>query len=379
MDVKRDELDLSTAVNYHYGKFPPKLDGYETLMGQLAATAAALARYDQNLRTMHNGEILLAPLRNQEAVVSSRMEGTISTLDEIMRYEAEAENDGDITSTMFRSEVIEVALYSRAMRMAQQSMQDGQPLSPFLLRSAHKILLSYGRGASKKPGEFKREQNYLADRNRRKILFVPIKPEFLNDGISKLFEYTTGTDHEVITRTAIAHVEFEALHPFEDGNGRIGRMLIPLLLWQGGILNQPYFYVSSYLEERKDEYIERMRQVSSQGDWLGWVGFMLIAFEQEAIRNLQKAEAVRKLYDDMKERFRALLQSQWSTVAADFVFTRPVFKASLFTGKSTIPQATAYRFLRILQDESIIRVIEPASGRRAAMYSFEPLLDLVRD
>lgn len=209
--------------------------------------------------------------------------------------------------------------------------------------------------------------------------FCSHKPEFLNDGITGLFEYISGEDHETITRTAIAHVEFEALHPFEDGNGRIGRMLIPLMLWQGGVLSQPYFYVSSYLEQRKDEYIERMRRVSSEGDWLGWVEFMLTAFREEAIRNLGKAESVRELYDVMKDGFRELLQSQWSTVAADFVFTRPVFKASLFTGKSTIPQATAYRFLRILQNEKIIRIIEPASGRRAALYSFEPLLELVRD
>jgi len=121
-----------------------------------------------------------------------------------------------------------------------------------------------------------------------------------------------------------------------------GRMLIPLMLWQGGVLSQPYFYVSSYLEQRKDEYIERMRRVSSEGDWLGRVEFMLTAFREEAIRNLGKAESVRELYDVMKDRFCELLQSQWSTVAADFVFTRP--------------------------DEKIIRIIEPASGRRAALY-----------
>ena len=190
-------------------------------MKQLAATAAALARFDQNLRTLHNSEILLAPLGKQEAVISSRMEGTISTLDEILRYEAEAESDGESASARFRSEIVEVFLYSHAMRIAQRSMRDGQPLSPFLLRSAHKALLSFGRGASRKPGEFKTEQNYLADRNRRKILFVSIKPEFLNDGITGLFEYISGEDHETITRTAVAHVEFEALHPFGDGNDRI--------------------------------------------------------------------------------------------------------------------------------------------------------------
>lgn len=375
----RQALNLSDAVDYHYGQFPPKLPEIGSLIKPLTATSAALARYDQTLRTMHNGEILLAPLRNQEAVVSSRMEGTISTLDEILRFEAEAENDEDQAAAHFRSEVIEVALYSRAMRIAQQTMKEGQPLSPFLLRSAHKVLLGFGRGATKRPGEFKIEQNYLADRGKRKGLFVPIRPEFLDDGIRLLFDYINGDEHEPITRSAIAHVEFEALHPFNDGNGRIGRMLIPLILWQAGILSQPYFYVSSYLEENRDEYIERMRAVSSHQDWMGWISFMLEALETQANRNLEKAETVRELYQDMKERFRQTLQSQWSTAVADFVFTRPVFRGSFFTARSGIPAATAYRFLRALQKQDLLKVIEPASGRRPALYSFEPLLELVRD
>jgi Fic family protein len=374
-----DRFDLTSAIQYHYGRFPPKLDGIAALIGDLTEAVAALARYDQTLRTMHNGEILLAPLRNQEAVISSRMEGTISTLDEILRYEAEIEGDGDAVSPQFRSEVVEVALYSRAMRMAQNSMNDGQPLSAFLLRSAHRVLLSFGRGAGKRPGEFKTEQNYLADQQRRKVLFIPIKPEFLKDGIEKLFDYINGGAHDIVTRTAISHAEFESLHPFNDGNGRIGRMLIPLMLWQGGILNQPYFYVSAYLEDRKDEYIDRMRAVSEKDDWLGWLMFMLAAFKTQAKRNLEKADSVRELYEKMKERFRAELQSQWSTVAADFVFTRPVFKSSIFTGRSGIPPATAYRFLKTLQESRILKLVEPAAGRRSAILSFEPLLELVRE
>ena len=374
-----EALDFSSAVDYHYGKFPPEIPGIGSLIKPLMAASAALARYDQTLRTMHNGEILLAPLRNQEAVISSRMEGTVSTLDEILRYEAEAEADGEEINTRFRSEVIEVALYSRAMRMAQQSMQVGQPLSPFMLRSAHKILLSFGRGAAKNPGEFKTEQNYLADRNRRRILFVPIKPEFLNDGMGRLFDYVGSDQHETITRSAIAHVEFESLHPFADGNGRIGRMLIPLMLWQGGILTQPYFYVSAYLEEHREEYLDRMRAVSSNGDWLGWLGFMLEAYETQANRNLEKSERISSLYDKMKERFRGMLHSQWSTVAVDFVFTRPVFRGSQFAARSGIPPQTAYRFLRNLQNHKLLNLLEPAAGRRPALYSFEPLLALVRD
>ena len=373
------EIDLSTAVKYHYGEFPPRLDGLASVIRPLTAAVAALARYDQTLRNMHNGEILLAPLRNQEAVISSRMEGTVSTLDEILRYEAEIESSDDASPLQFRSEVIEVALYSRAMRLAQKAMSEGQPLSPFLLRSTHRVLLSFGRGASKRPGEFKTEQNYLVDRDRKRVLFIPIKPEFLQDGMEALFKYIDDDMNDIVTRTAIAHVEFESLHPFDDGNGRIGRMLIPLMLWSGGILSQPYFYVSAYLEDRKGEYIERMRAVSEKNDWIGWLAFMLDAFEQQANRNLEKAESVRRLYEDMKTRFRTVLQSQWSTVATDFVFTRPVFKSSTLSARSGIPPATAYRFLKLLQDADLLKVIEPAAGRRAALLSFEPLLELVRE
>ena len=379
MALETRKLDLTNAVDYHYGRFPPPLENIGTLLKPLLAASAALARYDQALRTMHNGEFLLAPLRGQEAVVSSRMEGTISTLDEVLRYEADADNDEEQAKSSSRSEAVEVALFSRAMKMAQQSMAEGQPLSPYLLRSAHRILLSFGRGAAKKPGEFKKEQNYLADRNKKQVLFIPIKPEFLNDGLDTLFNYINGDMHEPITQSAVAHVEFESLHPFEDGNGRIGRMLIPLMLWKSGIISEPYFYVSSYLEENRDEYIDRMRSVSSNGDWLGWVGFMLAAIETQAKRNMEKADSVRLLYEQMKDRFRETLQSRWAIVAADFVFARPVFRGNTFAAKSGIPANTAYRVLRNLQDSGIIAVLEPASGRRPALYSFEPLLELVRD
>jgi Fic family protein len=378
MAVENGKLDLTNAVDYHYGRFPPSLEKIGTLLKPLLAASAALARYDQTLRNMHNGEILLAPLRSQEAVVSSRMEGTISTLDEVLRYEADAENDGESVQKLFRSEAVEVALYSRAMKIAQQTMMEGQPLSPFLLRSAHRVLLSFGRGATKKPGEFKKEQNYLADKSKKQVLFTPIKPEFLNDGLKFLFEYINSDQHEPITRSAVAHVEFESLHPFEDGNGRIGRMLIPLMLWQSKIISEPYFYVSSYLEENRDEYIDRMRAVSAKDDWIGWVAFMLSAIETQANRNLEKAESVRQLYEQMKIRFRETLQSRWAIVAADFVFTRPVFRGNTFVARSGIPTQTAYRSLRNLLESDILKVLEPASGRRPALYAFEPLLALVR-
>lgn len=372
-------LDLSSAVDYHYEKFPPKSIDALRIMKPLSSASSALARYDQMLKGMHNSEILLTPLRSQEAVVSSRMEGTISTLDEVLRYEADQEGDGEEASHRYRSEAVEVYLYSRALTNAQQDLEAGAPLSSFLIRSAHRVLLSYGRGASLTPGSFKTEQNYLADRSRRKVLFVPIKPEFLNDGMERLFSFIEDDSWEILIRTAIAHLEFEALHPFKDGNGRIGRMLITLMLWKFSAISAPHFYISGYFDERKDEYIDRMREVSAKGMWTEWIIFFLGAIEKQANINLRQAESIRDLYEELKIRFRDILSSQWSTTALDFLFSRPVFRNNVFTGKSGIPTPTAHRFTRVLSDQGLIRTLTPASGRRPALYSFEPLLSLVRD
>jgi Fic family protein len=185
---------------------------------------------------------LLAPLRNQEAVISSRMEGTVSTMDEILKYEADHESEASDTSNV-RSEVIETVLYQRALKAAQGAMADGYPISQSLVKAIHQRLLSFGRGAQKSPGEFKTEQNYLADRNKRQILFVPIRPEQLQDGLDSLFDYIANSRDPALLKAAMAHIEFEALHPFKDGNGRIGRMLITLMLWQSKTISAPHFYV----------------------------------------------------------------------------------------------------------------------------------------
>lgn len=372
-------LDMSEAVQYHYGRFPPEISDYRALIKPLSSAASALARYDQMLKGMHNSDILLAPLRSQEAVVSSRMEGTISTIDEVLRYEAEKDDDDENgVNSHFRSEAFEVYLYSRAIRLAQKAIKEGQPISDWLIRSTHKHLLSFGRGASMSPGEYKSEQNYLADRAKRKVLFVPISPEHLQSGMDALLAFMKNDEWEVLLRAALMHVEFEALHPFKDGNGRIGRMLITLMLWTEGAISQPHFYMSRYLEERRDDYIDLMRNVSASNDWTSWIIFFLQAIEKQANENLEKSENIRTLYESMKKEFRSCLSSQWSTDALDFVFKHPVFRNSAFTSNSGIPLQTAHRFTRLLSEAGLLKTIAPASGRRPALYSFEPLLEIVR-
>ena len=370
-------MDTSTAVTYHYGAFPPPHINLDRIISRLLRATQALARYDQVLRSLHNTEFFLAPLRNREAVISSRMEGTISTLDEILQFQAdmdEATEDPDAV----RSDIFETILYQRALSNAQRAMQEGYPLSQHLVKTIHQQLLSYGRGAQKSPGRYKTEQNYLADKIRQQIEFIPVSPEKLVDGMEALFVFIDSSELPVLVKTALMHLEFEALHPFQDGNGRVGRMLIPLYLCAGGLLTHPHFYISGYMEEHKDEYIGLMRKVSADGSWEDWCNFFFQAVEVQSLENIRVAEAIRGLYEEMKAIFSETLSSRWSVNALDFIFTNPVFRNHRFSAVSGIPIPTASRFTRILLERGIIRTIREASGRRPALFAFEPLLSLVR-
>lgn len=370
-------FDTSSATHYHLGRFPPRLD-YARLMPSLLAATDALARYDQMLASMHNSELFLAPLRGQEAVISSRMEGTISTLDEILQLEAEFGDDDEGAAAEYRSDVLETILYRRALNAAQHNLEEGYPLSEALLKGVHRHLLSFGRGAMKSPGQYKREQNYIGQRVSREVNFVPIAPEHLASGMEALFQLIEDESMPVLIRTALAHVEFEALHPFEDGNGRVGRMLITLMLWKGGAISAPHFYISRYFEDYKDEYLALLRQVSADDDWESWCLFFLAAVENQAIRNLEVAQDIRAFYEEMKLLFAELLSSKYAVVALDYLFTSPVFSNSRFTRTSGIPPQTAARFTRVLLAEGLLQTVREASGRRSAMYRFEPLMQRVR-
>lgn len=376
MRLPIERYNFDGNVDYHYGQFPPTSLDYERLFVPMGDARAALARYDQTLKSLHNSDFLVTPLRGQEAVVSSRMEGTISTIDEVLRYQADCSDDEGPSDV--RLETLEVALYAAALKRAQRSIVEGYPITEHLIRSAHATLLGLGRGASKNPGEYKTEQNYIGDDLRREVYFTPISPAQLQPAMAQLVAFINDERIPPLLSVAIAHAEFEALHPFNDGNGRIGRMLVTLSLWKKGLIEEPHFYVSAYFEEHKREYIERMRSVSKHGDWTGWCEFFLQAVAAQAEKNLATSIAISDLYEEMKTVFRETLNSQWAPVAQDFIFKNPIFRNSRFTGRGGIPRPTAVRLSRALVDAGLLLELEPSSGRRSALFAFEPLIRLVR-
>ena len=374
----RREFDFSEAIKYHYGKFPPVGLDHKRLLKPAMAAIEAVARYDQELQSLPNKTLLVSPLERQEAVISSRIEGTVTTLDELIRFEAEQENDPNSAASNYKSVTREVSLYRRALNRAQKAMENGAPLSDHLIRSTHATLLGVGRGARKSPGQYKTEQNYIAPENRQwKVLFIPIDPIRLRDGLDSFFNFVNSDAYDPLTKTAIAHAEFEALHPFEDGNGRIGRILVPLMLWKNNVISAPNFYVSDCIEEEKDQYIESLREVSRSGDWTQWCIFFFEILKNQAERNLASSRSISQLYDKMKVQFREILHSQWSETALDYIFERPVFYNNSFTRKSGIPAPTAARITRILLEHRLLTIVSPPSGRRSGVYAFQPLLDIV--
>lgn len=371
-----ENYDHSNVVDYHYGRFPPSDLDFSRLIEPLARAQDAISRYDQMLLSLPNSELLLAPLRQNEAVISSRMEGTISTVDEVMIYEAESEDDS--APQRARVDTIEVALYSAVLRRAQVAVDEGEPINEGLIRNAHRILLSFGRGASKSPGQYKVEQNYIGDDLRKVIYFKPISPIHLQPAMQDLMGFIGSSEMLHLFKVAIAHVEFEALHPFNDGNGRIGRLLITLLLWKYGLIHKPHFYISAFFESNKEEYIELMRAVSRDDDWTSWTAFFLTAIAEQAESNLHTAQRITALYDEMKEPFREMSGSKWHIAAQDSIFENPVFKNRQLIKRSGMPKHVATRITKLLHEGGLLRELSPASGRRGALYMFEPLMEIVR-
>ncbi len=177
-------------------------------------------------------------------------------------------------------------------------------------------------------------------------------------------------------QAAIVHAEFEAIHPFLDGNGRLGRMCIPLFLYKVELIQSPMFYISAFFELNRDEYFHRLYKISKSNDWTSWCKFFLTAVRVQAEENQKKASEILKLYEKKKEQIVNLTHSQYSIHAIDFIFENPIFKSSDFTYIKKIPSPTAKRILTLLRDNEIIRILREARGRRSAFYVFPELLNI---
>jgi Fic family protein len=235
------------------------------------------------------------------------------------------------------------------------------------------------RGRDKEPGAFRKDQNWIGrqgdtiDRAR----FVPPSPVILDQVLENWESYIQSSEEDPIMQVAIAHAQFEILHPFKDGNGRIGRMLIPLLLHQRQALSRPMFYLSEFLEANRDTYYDNLLSITKLGNWHAWLEFFLNAITLQAESNLRKVRAIRDLYEDARKQFVEVTHSQFAMAAVDAFFMRPVIPAPEFFKEAGFNnRITANSMLRQLESANLIKRIRDGSGRSPAVYALPRLINI---
>ena len=354
------------------------LDGldFRRLLPLVGQANAALARYDGLLQGIPNPAVMLSPLTTQEAVLSSRIEGTQATVDEVLEQEAGLLKEGEKYK-----DILEISNYRRALAAGRDHL-GAYPLRLSLVRELHHILMDSVRGEDISPGEFRRDQNWIGPRGCpiERATFIPPSPLQLNDHLQAWEAYLEGDDSDVLLQTAVVHAQFELLHPFKDGNGRIGRILIPLFLFQKRALSQPMFYLSEYLENHRDEYYARLKAISADDDWDSWIAFFLQALITQAGQNSQRVSAIRSLYEEMKQTIHEVTRSQYTVHLLDALFSKPIFRTSDLAAQLFrefgIHEKTTPSLLRQLRDAGILLELQPGRGRRPATLCFPRLVNL---
>lgn len=362
-------------AHYHRGKFPPTNLNWAKIVPYIGPANAAVARYEGMLVGVPNANVLLAPLTTQEAVLSSRIEGTQATMGEVLEFEATGGTFENATSKV--ADIQEVLNYRSALHQAMRDMAS-LPLSERVIRNAHRVLMTGVRGSAKSPGAYRRTPVWIGPEGAPidAAWFVPAAAGAIDAAMSTLERYMHAEAEDALVQLAIIHAEFEAIHPFLDGNGRMGRLLVPLFLVHKSLLALPNFYISAYLEANRDEYYQRLREVSRSDDWTGWCIFFLKAVRSQAEANCRRVSAIFDLYRRDKLRVHDVLNSKFSMQVLDWIVARPIFRASDFTASGMMGDTTSKRFLRELRSEGILKELQTPSGRRSSTLCYPELLNL---
>ncbi len=338
---------------------------------QLHADAlAALSRLAVAGAMVPDTDWFLYGFVRKEAVITSQIEGTQATLPDIVTYEAtdRAERPEDVE---------EVCNYVDALAHARRRLADpsGLPLSVRLLRDAHRILMSGARGADKLPGELRRSQNWIGGSRPGNARFVPPPPEDVPDTLSVLERWWHAEcDLPPLVRAGLAHVQFETIHPFLDGNGRIGRLLIALLIEHWGLLDQPLLYLSAAFRRAQPEYYARLGAVRTDGDWEGWTRFFLECVREAADDGVRVARELHAIVG--RDRVR-LLSHDRSTVAAvrllEHLPSNPVVTVPRAAGLLRLTAPPARKAIELLERLGVLREI--SGKRRGRAYAYHEYLD----
>ena len=361
-------------VHYQQGGFPPdaRLD-WRRLAPLIGPAAAAVARYDALLGTLPESPSLLAVLRIQEAVHSSRIENTYASVTSVLEWEAGLEPGNPLA----RDDIREVLSLLAAESLVRRRLEEGR-MSVNVVREAH-ALLDTSRGQTGSPGEFRQEPVWTGQPGSTvdTATFVPLAADQVPGAMSAWERYIHSDVRDRLVQIAVQHAEFEGIHPFLDGNGRMGRMLIPHLMWQQGLIRMPVFRLSVRIAARQGFYLDRLLGVSRDDDWTGWCLYFLETLRNQAEDGTRTVSAMLKLYRRVEKWVGEVTRTRYVPPVLDALFARPVFRASDFIAATGLPTRSARRLLDRLEQMFVIEEAVPARGRLPAVMRFPRLLGIV--
>ncbi len=351
----------------------PQVDLNGDLREELERAVLALGRLDGASALIPNAHLFLYAYVRKEAVLSSQIEGTQSTLSDLLLFELD-----DAPGVPF-DDVVEVSNYVAALEHGLARIRDGMPLSNRLIREVHGILLSRGRGDSKSPGEFRRSQNWIGGARPALAHFVPPPPHEVENCMSALERFLNDepTRTSTLLKAALAHVQFETIHPFLDGNGRVGRLLIPFLFCIENVLQQPLLYLSLYLKQHRAEYYDWLDRVRREGDWEGWIGFFargVTETAEGAVATARRLTEIQRTDHEVVQRFGRVAGSAMQ-VHQEFL-RRPVNSVAGLAAGTGLSVPAVTNALAALVEHGIVREI--TGRKRGRVFSYTGYLDVLQ-
>ncbi|GMR18724.1 MAG: Fic family protein [Gammaproteobacteria bacterium] len=353
---------------------PPEPDIVWTpeLRQQFENAHLALGRLDSISSLLPDTDLFLYMYVRKEAVLSSMIEGTQSSLSDLLMYELKQQAGVPI------DDVEEVSNYVAALYHGIRRVEEGFPISVRLFKELHGILLSGGRGSTKRPGELRQSQNWIGGTQPGNAVFVPPPAEFVADTLSALEQFI----HDVrqitpsVLKAALVHVQFETIHPFLDGNGRLGRLMITLILVSEKILQQPLLYLSLYFKAHRQEYYDRLDQVRLQGDWEAWLDFFAKAIEQTANNAVDTAKQLMRQAEKDAATLRA--QGRFSSTLSKMhhsLLQKPIATAAWLQRTTGMAPATIQSGLQKLQK---LGMLEELTGKqRDRVYAYHEYISIL--
>ena len=351
----------------------PPIQFDSKIIALLSQADQSLGRLDGVAQTLPNPNLFLAMYVRREAVLSSQIEGTQSTLDDVLTFELDARGQ------QLPQDVEEVVSYVGAMNYGLRRLTS-LPLSLRLIREIHGELLKDVRGAERSPGEFRSSQNWIGEANAplSQATFIPPPVSEMHQALDNLEKFLRDEKGlPVLIHCGLAHAQFETVHPFLDGNGRVGRLLITFLLVYCGALHRPLLYLSHYFKRHRGEYYDRLMAIREEGDWEGWLRFFLRGVAEMA----EEATATARSIISLRENHRALIQEHSRAVNAlrllDLLFERPLINVNLVKANLDIAFVTANKLVE--QFEALGLLEETTGGSRNRRYRYTPYLMLFVD